>query len=201
MTPSTRSFPCSMLLLAGGRGHRMGGADKGLLEWHGLPLIAHLHALTRPLTDDLIISCNRNHERYSGYADQLVTDPSGDFPGPLAGILAGLKAARHAHVLVLPCDSPLMDRPLLHAMLQHAEEQPEIPLMLRRETQWEPLFSVIPTAMLELLQDAWQAGERSTRRALLQLGAQALSCQADDPRLANLNTPQLLNAADNTRKP
>lgn len=178
----------------------MGGADKGLLEWRGLPLIAHLHALTRPLTDDLIVSCNRNHEHYSGYADQLVTDPDRDFSGPLAGILAGLKVARHAHVLVLPCDSPLIDRPLLYAMLQCTQEQPGTPLMLRRDTQWEPLFSVIPTAMLNLLQNAWLAGERSTRRALLQLGAQALLCQADDPRLANLNTPQLLNAADNTRK-
>lgn len=40
--------PCSILLLAGGRGQRMGGQDKGLLDWHGQPLIAHLHRLVRP---------------------------------------------------------------------------------------------------------------------------------------------------------
>ncbi|WP_154218484.1 NTP transferase domain-containing protein, partial [Pseudomonas syringae] len=59
--------PCSILLLAGGRGQRMGGRDKGLIEWQGKALIEHLHALTRPLTDDLIISCNRNIERYAQY--------------------------------------------------------------------------------------------------------------------------------------
>ena len=46
--------PCSILLLAGGRGQRMGGRDKGLIEWQGEPLIAHLQRKTRPLTDDLI---------------------------------------------------------------------------------------------------------------------------------------------------
>src|SRR5690606_7670207 len=58
---------CSVLLLAGGRGQRMGGADKGLLEWQGRPLIAWLHDLVRPLSDDLIISCNRNSERYAAF--------------------------------------------------------------------------------------------------------------------------------------
>jgi molybdopterin-guanine dinucleotide biosynthesis protein A len=54
-----------VLLLSGGRGQRMGGRDKGLLDWRGRPLIAWLHDLTRPLSDDLIISCNRNTERYA----------------------------------------------------------------------------------------------------------------------------------------
>ncbi|MBX4377840.1 NTP transferase domain-containing protein, partial [Mycobacterium tuberculosis] len=77
----------------------MGGQDKGLVEWQGEPLIAHLQRKVRPLTDDLIISCNRNRERYAAYADQLVSDEEDDFPGPLAGILAGLEVARLPHLL------------------------------------------------------------------------------------------------------
>ncbi|WP_394542964.1 NTP transferase domain-containing protein [Azorhizophilus paspali] len=84
----------------------MEGHDKGLLEWRGKPLIAHLHAVTRPITSDLIISCNRNTERYALYADHLVHDDRPDFPGPLAGIRAGLAVARHGWLLVLPCDAP-----------------------------------------------------------------------------------------------
>nr|MBF3180021.1 NTP transferase domain-containing protein [Pseudomonas aeruginosa] len=103
--PDSALPPCSILLLAGGRGQRMGGRDKGLIEWQGLPLIAHLHRLVRPLTDDLIVSCNRNQERYAAYADHLVSDDSRDFPGPLAGIRAGLAVARHPWLLVLPCDA------------------------------------------------------------------------------------------------
>lgn len=80
MSLDSSPLPCSILLLAGGRGQRMGGQDKGLLAWRGAPLIAHLQRLTRPLTDDLIISCNRNQDRYAHYADYLVSDDSPDFP-------------------------------------------------------------------------------------------------------------------------
>ena len=138
--------PCSILLLAGGRGQRMGGQDKGLLPWRGEPLIAHLHRLTRGLTDDLIVSCNRNLELYAPYADRLVHDDCADFPGPLAGIRAGLAAARHDYLLVLPCDVPQLDAALLHAMRDAARQQPDKPLMLRHGEHWEPLLCVIPVA-------------------------------------------------------
>jgi len=186
----------SILLLAGGRGQRMGGQDKGLLEWRGQPLIAHLHAVARPLTDDLIISCNRNPERYAAYADRLVNDDSDDFPGPLAGIRAGLAAARHGHLLVLPCDVPQIDAALLTAMLDAVRRDPSRPLMLRQGEHWEPLLCVIPTAHAGVFESAWALGERSPRKVMLQLQAQALQCPSDDPRLANLNTPALLQSAD-----
>ncbi|WP_191486558.1 molybdenum cofactor guanylyltransferase MobA [Pseudomonas sp. FEN] len=185
----------SILLLAGGRGQRMGGQDKGLLEWRGQPLIAHLHAVARPFSDDLIISCNRNQERYATYADQLVSDDSQDFPGPLAGIRAGLAAARHDHLLVLPCDVPQIDSALLGAMLDAVRRDPQKPLMLRQGEHWEPLLCVIPTALAGAFESAWALGERSPRKILLQLRAQALECLPGDPRLANLNTPELLQPA------
>ena len=184
--------PCSVLLLAGGRGQRMGGRDKGLLQWRGQPLIAHLQALVRPLGDDLIISCNRNHAHYAAYADRLVSDDSDDFPGPLAGIRAGLAAARHSHLLVLPCDVPGLDEPLLNALLRCAAEHPLQPVMVRHGEHWEPLICVIPSVHAPLFESAWQAGERSPRKILLALDAQPLQCLADDPRLDNLNTPDAL---------
>ena len=185
--------PCSVLLLAGGRGQRMGGQDKGLIEWQGEPLIAHLQRKVRPLTDDLIISCNRNRERYAAFADQLVMDDEGDFPGPLAGIRAGLKAARHAHLLVSPCDVPRIDKALLEDMLTTANQQREKPLMLRHGEHWEPLLCVIPVALLPAFEAAWNAGERSPGRVMRSLDAVALQCPDNDPRLANLNTPELLH--------
>src|SRR5690606_10174165 len=70
---------CSILILAGGRGSRMGGQDKGLVMWHGKSLINWLHSVARPLTNDLIISCNRNQHRYAGLSDQIVSDDEKDF--------------------------------------------------------------------------------------------------------------------------
>ncbi|MGN8345556.1 molybdenum cofactor guanylyltransferase MobA [Pseudomonas sp. SMV71] len=190
---STTSLPsCSILLLAGGRGQRMGGRDKGLLEWQGEPLIAHLHRQTRAMSDDLIVSCNRNRDRYAMYADQLVQDDEGDFPGPLAGIRAGLKVARHPYLLVLPCDVPQIDANLLDGMRRTASEHPDRPLMVRHGEHWEPLICIIPLVLAVTFEQAWNEGERSPGRIMRSLHAVALQCPADDPRLANLNTPELL---------
>ncbi|MCW3148790.1 molybdenum cofactor guanylyltransferase MobA [Stutzerimonas stutzeri] len=183
---------CSILLLAGGRGLRMGGRDKGLIEWRNRPLIAWMHSVVRPLTDDLLLSCNRNQEQYAPYADRLISDGQSDYSGPLAGIRTGLAAARHPWLMVLPCDAPLIDAPLLRLLHASAIRDHDHPLMVRRSEQWEPLFCMIPLHLGGQLEAAWQAGDRSPLHVLLTLGARALDLPENDPRLANLNTPELL---------
>lgn len=201
MNISTALPPCSILLLAGGQGQRMGGRDKGLVEWNGEPLIAHLHRVTRPLTDDLIVSCNRNQETYARYADQLVQDTDTDFAGPLAGIRTALPKARHDWLLILPCDVPLIDKALLLELRQMAFEHPDRPIMVREGDHWQPLICILPTAHARVLEAAWQSGERSPGRAMQILTPIALQLQEGDPRLANLNTPELLTQVTDTRRP
>ncbi|WP_313428885.1 molybdenum cofactor guanylyltransferase MobA [Pseudomonas sp.] len=183
--------PCSALILAGGRGQRMGGRDKGLLQWRGEPLVAHIHHTVRPLTDDLVISCNRNQQAYAAYADQLVGDAEADFPGPLAGVIAGLKAARHEWVVLLACDAPLVDRALIAALLEVAVAS-DSAAMVRQGGYWQPMFSVLPRRVLPVLEQAWAAGERSLQKALLREAVQGLECAEDDRRLSNFNSPELL---------
>lgn len=183
--------PCSVLILAGGRGQRMGGRDKGLLAWRGEPLIAHIYRTVRPLSDDLVISCNRNQQAYAAYADQLVGDAEADFPGPLAGVIAGLQAARHEWVVVLACDAPLVDQGLIEALMQRAIDK-NTAAMVRQGGYWQPMFSVLPRRVLPVLEQAWATGERSLQRALLQEALQALECADDDQRLSNFNSPELL---------
>lgn len=192
MPPINALAPCSIVLLAGGRGQRMGGQDKGLIDWRGEPLIAHVQRLVRPLTDDLIVSCNRNPERYAAYADRLVHDDQADFPGPYAGIRAGLAVARYEFVLILPCDAPLLDIALIQGLRQTAQANPNKPVMVRQGEQWEPLLCIIPRVHAQAFERDWQDGQRSPRKTMAQLGAVALQCEANDPRLANLNTPDLL---------
>jgi len=110
----------------------------------------------------------------------------------LAGIRAGLAVARHSHLLVLPCDVPKIDRGLLDALLGAAAQHPDQPLMVRHGEHWEPLLCVIPTALKDVFEAAWQAGERSPRKIMLQLNARAWQCAENDPRLANFNTPDWL---------
>ena len=183
--------PCSVLILAGGRGQRMGGRDKGLLEWRGEPLVAHIHRTVRPLSDDLVISCNRNQQAYAAYADQQVGDAEADFPGPLAGVLAGLQVARHEWVVLLACDAPLVDKTLIDSLRQLAVTGDSV-AMVRQGGFWQPMFSVLPRRVLPVLEQAWLAGERSLQKALLREAVQGFECTEDDPRLSNFNSPDLL---------
>ncbi|TLX64633.1 molybdenum cofactor guanylyltransferase MobA [Stutzerimonas nosocomialis] len=193
--PEHLSPPCSILVLAGGRGQRMGGRDKGLVTWRDKPLIQWVRDVARPLSDDLIISCNRNQERYAAFADRLVGDDRPDFPGPLAGIRAGLAAARHPWLLVIPCDAPLIDDALL-SRLHRAAGEADAATMLRRDGQWEPLFCMIPTRFAPQIEQAWLAGGRSPKQVLFPLGVQAVDLDADDRRVANFNSPDLLDQPD-----
>lgn len=181
----------SALILAGGRGQRMGGRDKGLVYWQGEPLIAHVHRVLRPLSDDLVISCNRNQAAYRAYADQLVGDAEADFPGPLAGVIAGLKVARHEWVVLLACDAPRVDRELIEDLLRLAVAG-DSAAMVRQGGYWQPMFSVLPRRILPMLEQAWAAGERSLQKALLREAVQELECTEDDRRLSNFNSPELL---------
>lgn len=189
MTPALPR--CSLLILAGGRGQRMGGRDKGLLKWRGEPLVAHIHRIVRPLSDDLVISCNRNQQAYATYADQLVSDAEADFPGPLAGVIAGLKVARHEWVVLLACDAPLVDQALIDDLRQLAVTS-DSAAMVRQGGYWQPMFSVLPRRVLPVLEQAWAEGERSLQKALLRDRVQALECALDDRRLSNFNSPELL---------
>ena len=183
--------PCSILILAGGRGQRMGGRDKGLVQWRGEPLVAHVQRIVRPLSDDVVISCNRNQDLYRPFADQLVGDAEADFPGPLAGVIAGLAAARHEWVVVLACDAPLVDRGLIGDLLKLAVAN-DSAAMVRQGGYWQPMFSVLPRRLLPGLEQAWAAGERSLQKALLVEAVQGLECAEGDARLSNFNSPDLL---------
>lgn len=182
---------CSILILAGGRGQRMGGRDKGLVPWRGEPLIAHIHRVVRGLSDDLVISCNRNQDAYAAYADRCVGDAEADYPGPLAGVIAGLKVVRHPWVVVLACDSPRVDQALIDGLRGLAARH-DSAAMVRQGGYWQPMFSVLPTRLLPRLEQAWQAGERSLQRALSRESLEGLECAVDDERLGNFNSPEWL---------
>jgi molybdopterin-guanine dinucleotide biosynthesis protein A len=106
------------LILAGGRGQRMGGVDKGLQAWRGLPLVDHALARLAPQVREVMISANRNAVLYAARTARVLADAADDFAGPLAGILAGLRAAQTPWLAVVPCDSPQLPPDLVARLAQ-----------------------------------------------------------------------------------
>lgn len=114
------------LILAGGAGQRVGGQDKGLLPWHGRPLVAHVIECLRPQVGRLLVSCNRNREQYAALAGgSVVADRRRDYQGPLAGLEAAIPLIEDELLLIAPCDTPCLpadlSRRLLDALLRHPD--------------------------------------------------------------------------------
>lgn len=112
---------CSAIVLCGGRGSRVNGADKGLLEFDGRPLVASVLSRIEPQVDDIVISANRNLARYRALGHRVVADTMPDFAGPLAGILSALPACHHERVLVTACDTPFLPDDLATRLLPPLE--------------------------------------------------------------------------------
>tara|TARA_R110002124_G_scaffold11514_8_gene54623 strand:- start:384 stop:1055 length:672 start_codon:yes stop_codon:yes gene_type:complete len=102
----TATKKITALILAGGAGRRVGHRDKGLLPWRGKPLVAHVIDALDPQVDDILISCNRNFERYKAYCANIVQDTRRDFQGPLAGMEAALTCIQTELLVVVSCDMP-----------------------------------------------------------------------------------------------
>lgn len=105
------------LVLAGGEGRRMGGRDKGLEPFAGLPLFAHIAKRLDGQVAELLISANRNIDAYRLFKTRVIEDIESGFKGPLMGIYSGLRAAKTPWLLVTPCDAPLLPNDLVIRMV------------------------------------------------------------------------------------
>ena len=88
------------VVLAGGRGKRMGGIDKGLVDLHGRPMVMHVIETLRPQVGRIIINANRNVDKYEALGYEVISDIVGDYFGPLAGMASAMQTARFSNRLL-----------------------------------------------------------------------------------------------------
>lgn len=143
-------------ILAGGQAVRLGGVDKGLVSFRHKPLIAHVSSVMRPLIETLYISCNRNNDEYQPYADHLVHDQQMGYPGPLHGVLSILFKSEASHILLCPCDTPLITEKELGTLIKTAQQNPDAIVMAKTEDGPQPLHCIIPTNLEQNL-SGWLA--------------------------------------------
>lgn len=182
------------LVLAGGAGRRMGGRDKGLIELSGRPLTAWALDGLRPQVEALLISANRELDAYRAWGVPVVTDAEPDFPGPLAGVLAGLRIAHTGWLLSLPCDAPAVPADLARR-LQAAVIADDAELAVARSAgRLHPLHALWSTALAADLAAGLAAGQRkvtdwqNTRRQVI------VDFDQQPEAFENVNTPEQLAA-------
>ena len=151
------------LILAGGRGSRMGGVDKGLQNHHGMPLALHALLRLQPQVGAMLINANRNLGAYESMGAPVWPDALPDYPGPLAGMLAGLERCTTPYLVTVPCDTPNFPDDLVERLANALEGDEDIAMVATREGSElvrQPVFLLMKTTLLESLVAYLHAGER-----------------------------------------
>lgn len=178
------------LILAGGRGTRMGGLDKGLVEFNGKPMVEHVLAALRPQVAEVLISANRNEETYRKTGCTVVSDALSGFAGPLAGISAGMHAVNRTHLLVVPCDGPFVPAWLAQRLWTASAGRDDMIVAAHDGERLHPTFALLPVSVLEDL-DAYLASDGRKIDTFYRRHAFATVDFSDYPQaFLNINTPE-----------
>jgi molybdenum cofactor guanylyltransferase len=184
------------VVLAGGRGSRMGGVDKGLQNFNGIPLALHTLLRLQLQVGEVMINANRNLGAYESFGVPVWPDVLGDYAGPLAGFLTALERCETQWLATVPCDTPLFPHDLVER-LAHAAQEQDAPIAMAAareqdgQMRSQPVFCMLRVELLESLVkfthdggrkiDAWTALHKTAFVAFDQPG--------DEPRaFFNANT-------------
>ena len=178
------------LILAGGRGERMGGADKGWVVHEGRPLIVSVIERFAPQVGPLLISANRNVERYAALGtvveDNTAAASGEPFAGPLIGVLSGLRRARTEWVAIVPCDEPRVPHNLVQSLVSAASKAGVDAACAQANDQLQPVFALVKTNLADDLARAIVTGERAMHRWLESLRVVAVNFD-DAEAFVNIN--------------
>jgi len=186
-------------ILAGGKGSRLGGTDKGLLKIADKYLIEHCVEKITPQVNKVLISANRNFTTYSSLCDLVVADSYGVFEGPLAGFLAAMEHADTKYLTTIPCDAPLFPNNLVHLLFRPIIERKAEATVACVAGKLHPTFSCIPTDLNSSLRTYLQSGKRKIITWLEEFPLERVEFP-DEREFTNINTPEDLIKTKNYLK-
>ncbi|MCB1361427.1 MAG: molybdenum cofactor guanylyltransferase MobA [Rhodobacter sp.] len=186
------------IVLAGGLGTRMGGADKALLPLGGRPMLAHCLQRLAPQVDRIAISANGEPARLAGFGLPVLADSVPGYPGPLAGVLAAMDWAASAGaggVVSLAADTPFAPADLAARLTPAGfamAASPDAQGRMRRH----PTVALWPVALRDDLRRALAEGEHKVGRWATEHGAQTVVWSERPDPFFNVNTPADLAEAE-----
>ncbi|HFC93452.1 MAG TPA: molybdenum cofactor guanylyltransferase [Leucothrix mucor] len=150
----------SAVILAGGKGSRLGGQDKGLLLYQGKPLVEHIVERIQPQVDNILINANRNHDIYRAYGYPVINDTMQDYQGPLAGFSAAMQAIKTEYMITLPCDCPLIPNDLVARLIASLENNPLSIAVAHNGQRLQSVHALIPVKLQDSLNQFLATGNR-----------------------------------------
>ncbi|MBD8169627.1 molybdenum cofactor guanylyltransferase MobA [Erwinia persicina] len=176
------------VILAGGRGSRMGGEDKGLIPWQNKPLYQHVLERLQPQVTTVWINANRNIEVYQQSGFPVISDSLSDFQGPLAGMLSALQKAHTEWVIFTSCDTPCLPEDLTQQLWQHKKEARAV--WARTEDRDHPTLALLHRGLAGSLQRYLAGGDRKLLLFLKQAGGHSVLFAHAESAFRNVNCPE-----------
>lgn len=190
----TNTQNITAVILAGGKGSRLGGIDKGLVKLHNLPLVQHLVNRIQPQVTNIIISANRNIDSYKKLGFPVYEDEVVDYAGPLAGILKALQHCETEWLLIVPADSPFIPADLASRLAQNIKEAKiAIP---DDGKHLQPTFALIHNSLQDSLKNYLAKGERKARAWMQQQAHAIVDFSDQTDAFMNINTEAELKKAE-----
>ncbi len=189
------------LILAGGKGSRMGGVDKGLQAFRGKRLVDHVYERFAPQVGGIIINANQNHEEYKTFGVRVVSDAIGGHAGPLAGLHAGLSVSRRPFLASVPCDSPFLPADLIERLHKRIDESGAELAVAKTGDQPHPVFSLMRRTVLDHLADFLKGGGRKIDAWYATLNAVEVGFDDEPEAFSNINTREELRTWENAPPP
>lgn len=190
----TASLPITGVILAGGKGRRMGSVDKGLTRLRDKPMVAWVAERFAPQVAEVLVNANQNIDRYRQLGYRVVSDAIGGFAGPLAGLHCGLNEAHYELVATVPCDSPFLPPELiarLYGALTH--EGAEVAVAKTGE-QAHPVFCLASKRVLPGLTAFLEGGGRKVDAWYASLKVIEVRFDDQPEAFSNINTPEELSS-------
>lgn len=179
---STTKYPELLgVVLCGGRATRMGGHDKGLVDFQKRPMASYAIDALKDC-GQIVINANRNKAQYTDtFQLPVISDHNQDFAGPLAGMLAGLKYAQQHEfdwIISTPCDAPFVTTEYVQSMW-HASQTPDSVstkiFMAQDDKYRQPVFSMLHIDIIEALGDFLARGDKKIILFFEQVGYKTVS--------------------------
>ncbi len=185
------------LVLAGGRGSRMGSVDKGLQPFDGRPLIASVIDRIDPQVGTVLINANRHLACYAGFGRPVIADRVAGQPGPLAGLHAGLAACETDYLVAVPCDAPFLPLDLVALLSASLDDGVDV-AVAQTAARLHPVFCLMRRSVVDDLAAYLAADGRAVHRWIERLRYRAVSFD-DERAFVNLNTIAELRANEGLR--
>lgn len=148
------------VILAGGKGRRLGGQDKGLVKHKGKRLIEHVLERIKPQVQSILINANRNHQNYNQYGYTVISDELSNFQGPLAGFAVAMKTAKTDYIVTSPCDGPQLPLDLVSRLSNKLNHSSHNIAVAHDGQRLQPVYALIPIALIKSLESFLENGDR-----------------------------------------